>query len=75
MGPKTQAVLVILLSLTIFVIYWYVIRIWKKLGFYKAQGVHIIDGAYTPILGNLPKMLPVIEKAIAGTGDRANVQV
>ena len=67
--------LVIILSFTIFVIYWYVIRIWRKLGFYKAQGVHIIDGAYTPVLGNLPKMLPMIKKAMAGTGDRSNGQV
>ena len=67
--------LAILLLLTIFVIYWYVIRLWRILGYYKAQGVHIIDGAYTPVLGNLPKFLPMIKKAMAGTGDRSSGQV
>ena len=67
--------LVFLLSLTIFVIYWYVIRMWRILGYYKAQGVRIVDGAYTPVFGSLPKMLPMIQKAMAGTGDRSNGQV
>ena len=61
--------LALLLSFTIFVIYRYIIRIWNTLGHYKAQGVHIVDGAYTPVLGNLTKMIPMIEKAMAGTGD------
>ena len=36
--------------------------------------MHIIDGAYTPVLGNLTKMIPMIEKAMAGTGDLSNAQ-
>ena len=74
MGPITKLWLALSLATTVFLIYWYVVRIWQKLAFYKAQGVHIIDGAYTPVLGNLLKMVPIIEKAKEG-GDRTNPQV
>ena len=75
MGPETRVVLALLLSFVILVIYRYVIRIWKILGHYKAQGVHIIDGAYTPLLGNFTKMIPLVERAMAGTGDLSNAQL
>ena len=75
MGLKTQVVLALLLAFVIFVIYRYVIRIWITLGYYKAQGVHIIDGAYIPILGTLTKVIPMIDKAMAGTGDSSNPQL
>ena len=37
--------------------------------------MHIIDGAYTPMLGNLTKMIPMVEKAMAGTGDLSHAQL
>ena len=55
-------------------IYRYVIRIWLKIGYYKAQGVKVVDGAYIPLLGNLLSMAPLVTKAMEG-GDRANPQV
>ena len=69
MDTKIRVVLALLLSYVIFVIYRYIIRIWRILGYYQGQGVLVIDGAYTPLLGNLTKMIPLIEKAMAGTGD------
>ena len=67
--------LALLLAFGIFVIYRYVFRIWITLGHYKAQGVLIVDGAYTPVLGDMTRMLPLIEKAMAGTGDKSSPQL
>ena len=33
----------------------------------------IIDGAYTPVLGNIRTIIPMIEKAMAVTGDKSGV--
>ena len=53
MSPTAKLVLGLLIASIAFLVYRYVIRIWLKLGYYKAQGVHIIEGAYIPVFGNL----------------------
>ena len=62
-----------MLAFIAFLTYRYVIRIWLMIGFYKAQGVHLIDGAYIPFLGNLVNMGQLISKASTGEGDKSNV--
>ena len=57
-----------------FFIYRYIIKIWLKIGYYKAQGVKVVDGAFTPLLGNLLAMVPIVSKVSEG-GDRSNPQV
>ena len=75
MGLKSNAVVALLCAFAIFLFYWYVVRLWHKINYYKKQGVHIVTGAYIPVLGNLLAMVPMISKAIEGTGDRSNAQL
>ena len=57
-----------------FFIYRYIIKIWLKIGYYKAQGVKVVDGAFTPLLGNLLAYGSIVSKAFEG-GERSNPQV
>ena len=66
MGTTIKAVLILLLLFFIFLIYWYVVRIWLKIRFYTAQGVLVVKGAYIPVLGNIATMFPLMGKASNG---------
>ena len=55
-------------------IYRYVIKIWFKIGYYKAQGVKVVDGAYIPLVGNLFSMASLVTRSKEG-GDRSNPRV
>ena len=74
MGTSIKAILILLLLFVIFLLYWYVIRIWLKIRFYTAQGVPVVKGAYIPVLGNIATMFPLMGKASNG-GDRSALQL